>query len=332
MKNTPHLPLPFGVRADLLHQLAALSKAGIAPLRALALIKLPGGYQTRMLATLRGVTRGQNLAQAGQESGLWTPLEAGLLQAALAAGDPTSTYRRLAEHYQVKAQQLASIKSRMALPIFTGLLSLFVTPLPQLIGGTLTMAAYLWSVLRPVLLCAILFTGGVYAMRRLQMRPINARVSAIDSILLALPVFGKMHKQRNFCDFWQSIALLLEAGLPMFEAVPLALHGVNNVLLRRDLAQILPRMQKGATLADALRALPKINNSALLGMVQTGEASGSLPEMLDHYAKGENASLALQQKQVAEWIPRIAYGMIAAVIAYGILKSGAFNPHVPEDL
>jgi type II secretory pathway component PulF len=332
MKKTPHLPLPYAVRADLLHHLAALEHAGIAPLEAVPMIKLPAPWQERVVATRRAMARGQNIAKAGLQSGLWTPLEAGLLQAALAAGDPSPSYRRLGEYYTEKARQLKTMKSRLMLPAVMGLLSLFISPLPQLVAGSLSGGAYLWQVLRSVLVVGAGVTGMVYGFRRFQMRPLDARPGALDHILLAIPLFGRMHKRRNLCDFWQSLAMLLEAGLPMFEALPVALQSASNALLRIELARILPRMKKTATLAEAVRAIPAIEDDVLLGMIQVGEASGSLPEMLTRYANGENASLALQQEQVAQWVPRIIYAMIAAMIAWGILSGGAFNPRVPDNL
>lgn len=333
MKIKQHLALPYSLRAELLLHLAALSHAGIGPLQALPMIKLPGRYQTRMTETLNLVKRGKNLAEAGLHSGLWTPLEAGLLGAALAAGDPTRTYRHLAQLYQEKAQQISRIKSRMMLPAFMALAALFIPPLPQLVAGSLSLGGYLWQAIRSILLAVGLVGGGIFAYRRFQMRPLDAPTSLLDQVLLALPVFGKLHKRRNLCDFWQSMALMLEAGLPMFDALPLGLQASSNVLLRRELAKIQPRMQKGATLAEAVRALPAISDATLLGLIKTGEASGQLPEMLEHYAKGENASLALQQEQIAEWIPRIGYGLISALIAYNLIKGGGGAvPKVPHDL
>jgi general secretion pathway protein F len=38
------------------------------------------------------------------------------------------------------------------------------------------------------------------------------------------------------------------------------------------------------------------------------------------------------QQQVADWIPRIVYGVVMLWMAYSILTSGAFMPHVPEEL
>ena len=328
MKKITHLALPYQLRADMLSQLAALSHASIAPLQALPMIKLPGKDQARVDGAVAGLKRGKNLADAGLQSGLWTPLEAGLLQAALAAGDPTSTLRHLASHYQEKARQIASVKSGMFKPGLMVLVSLFVTPLPQLVAGSLSTAGYIWHIVRALAILGGLIFGGIHAYRSYQMRPANAPVSAMDKLLLDLPMLGDMHKRRNLCDFWQSMALMLAAGLPMFEALPLAQQAASNVLIRRQLARILPQMQQGSSLDQAVASIPTIHDDTLSGLIKTGDASGQLPAMLERYARTENASLALRQQQVSEWIPRIVYAIVAAVIAYGIIVSGAFNPHV----
>jgi general secretion pathway protein F len=330
MSNNTHTPLPYALRSDLFAQLAQLERAGIAPQQALDMIKLPDRYQARVAATQRGLARGQNIAQSGLHSGLFTPLEAGLLHAALAAGDPSPSYRRLSGHYQERAQQLSGMKSRLLLPAFMCVLAFVIVPLPHLVSGSLSAGAYVFQALRPIGLAALLIAAGMHFFRRWQMRPADAKPSFMDRWLLSLPFLGNMHRRRNLCDFWQSLSLLLKAGLPMFEALPVALQGAGNALVRGDLSRILPRMQKGATLADALRAIPAIHDKTLIGLVQTGEASGTLPDVLARYSSAEADELSRQQQQLADWVPRIAYAAVAGMIAYGILTSGALGPHVPD--
>lgn len=35
---------------------------------------------------------------------------------------------------------------------------------------------------------------------------------------------------------------------------------------------------------------------------------------------------------VAEWIPRIAYALVALLVGYGLIHSGAFMPSLPPEL
>ena len=120
------------------------------------------------------------------------------------------------------------------------------------------------------------------------------------------------------------MALLLESGVAMFDALPLALQAINNGVIRAALGRILPRMEWGSTLADALPGIDFLDLPLLPGLVQTGEGSGTLPEMMRRFADGEDARLAQQQWTL--WLARIVYVIVAGMIASGILSSGAIGP------
>ena len=325
-------PLPYQLRADLFLHLATLEKSGVPPAKAWSILRLPQPFQERVEQTRRLIARGQDIARAGLNSGLWTPLEGSLLKAALAAGDPSPSYQRLSDYYAQKAQQWQQIKSRMMLPLFMWVASMLIGPLPQLVTGTLSVGMYFFAVLRSLGLCGLAVGLGLLVHRRWQMAGVSAARDAIDGLLLQVPLFGAMHLRRNVCDFWQSMALLLEAGLPMFEALPLALETTNNGLIRREWARILPRLKAGAPLARALDGIGYLAQDNLLPMVVTGEASGTLPEMLERYAVFESTQLAHSQQQLAEWLPRIVYGIVAGMMAWSILSGGGVGTKIPDDL
>lgn len=325
-------PLPYQLRADLFLHLATLEAAGVPPSKAWAIVRLPAPFQERLDQARRLIARGQDIAAAGLASGLFIPLEASLLKAALAAGDPSPSYRRLADYYAQKAAQWSQIKSRMMLPLFMWVASMLIQPLPQLITGALSVGMYFFAVLRSLGLCALAVALGLWLHRRWQMAGVSAARDGVDAWLLRVPMFGDMHRRRNVCDFWQSLALLLEAGMPMFDALPLALHTTNNGLIRREWARILPRLQAGAPLAQALSGIGYLAQDNLQPLVVTGEASGMLPEMLQRYARFEQDRLAHSQQQLAEWLPRIVYGIVAGMMAWSLLTGGGLGPQVPADL
>jgi general secretion pathway protein F len=332
MSKPYHYPLPYQIRADLFLHLSTMERAGLPALDAYASLRLPRLYQRRLDGTRKMLARGANPAFAGEVSGLFTPLEAALLRAALAAGSPAQSYRRLADNYAKKVTQIRQIKSRLAMPVLVLTLALLIGPLPALIGGTLTAEGYLLQVLRPLLvLGGLAYLIKVFPAWFQRGEPSPARTAA-SRILLGLPLFGPMHARRNARDFFESLALLLEAGAPMFDAVPVALATVDNRVIQAVFGKILPRMEKGATLAQALTRLQYIDQNSLIGMVQTGEASGTLPEMLWRHVQGENDNIANFQEQMAQWLPRLFYGLVMAWMAYGLISSHAFMPAVPADL
>lgn len=332
MAKHTQTPLSFTLRADLFTHLAAMEKAGLPTDKAFALLKLPAPAPARIDAARKLLARGKDIATAGQQSGLFSELDVHIVRAASSAGSPARTYQRLADTYTQKARLSKTIKSRMTLPIAIFVLSLFLQPLPAFITGNMTPAAYLWHVLRPILLLAGLTTLIKWFVVWLESAAPAPIRNKIENRLTHIPLFGEMHVRRNARDFFESLALMLEAGMTMFEALPQACKTIGNQRIRAQFAGILPKMKQGATLAEALSHVRYLGDRQVLALVSTGESSGSLPEMLWRYATMQTEAITHFQQQVADWVPRIVYGAVMLWMAYGILSSGAFMPHLPEEL
>ena len=318
-------PMSLRIRADLFTQLAQMETAGLPFSRAIAVLNLPGAAQTRVEA-MRGTTaNGNDPVTAGERSGLFTKLETRLIRAALNAGSPAGMYRRLADHYNDRATQLATMKSRLMLPAFTFVLALLIQPLPALVGGTIGVTGYLWGVIKPLSLIALSIVG-------LRWLAAGDASSKGKSLYQRMPMVGPIFVQRNLRDFFESLALMLEAGVSMLDALPAALDTVEDGDIRRALAKIRPRLEGGAPLAAALRDIAYITDERVIQFAETGESSGTLPEMLIRYAAIETAALNSSLEQITAWVPRVLYGLVALWIAYGLVTGGAFMPRVPTDL
>lgn len=304
-------PLPLPVRALLFQHLAAMEKAGVPAERAYALLDLGPAARPRVQAFQKLTARGSEPSAAGASSGLFTVFEARLLRAAFSAGSPLPAYQRLAGHLATAASQASALRSRMALPVVILTIALFVAPIPQLFLGLLTPAAYLWKVVSPLLVIAALAAAGVRLNAWFGSGASGPARAQLERALLAVPVFGALHLRRNARDFVASLALLLEAGLPLFEALPVALDTVGNHLVRRDLAAIVPAVKAGAPLSQAIDALRLVDTAQLSPFVHTGEESGSLPEMLMRHAAAESESLARAQADIMTWLPRAFYACVS---------------------
>ena len=202
-------PLPYAVRAELFLQLARLEAAGLPYERAMATIALPTPEAKRRLKAMQALAgRGLDAAKAGAQSGLFTSLEARMVRAALIAGSPAPTYQRLAESYSQRARQWSAMRSRLMLPALVLAIALFVQPLPALVGGAIGVKGYAWQVIWPVLLIAAL----VAVLRMLWMRGGEAKGKSFHQ---RIPIYGPIFVRTNLRDFFESLALLLEAGAPM---------------------------------------------------------------------------------------------------------------------
>jgi general secretion pathway protein F len=326
-------PLSFRIRAELYTQLASMETAGLPVDKTFALLRIVGPGHTRLEAMRKLLARGGDPAFAGEKSGLFTRLEAKLIRAALMAGSPARTYQRLADFYTQRAMQLATLKSRMAMPVFVFIAALFIQPLPGLAAGTFSFAGYLVQSLRPLVVIAALAYVAVKLPSWLSGS--SSRPSApttFDTLLLRIPLFGAMLVRRNAREFFASLALMLEAGISMLDALPGALDTIENSAIRQEFARIRPRVEQGATLAQALAGMSYIGNAQVIALVETGEASGTLPEMLLRHAAMESDSINHFDQQVADWAPRVLYGLVMLWMAYGLLTGQGFMPRVPNDL
>jgi type II secretory pathway component PulF len=153
-----------------------------------------------------------------------------------------------------------------------------------------------------------------------------------DQVVPFVPLFGPMEVRRNLRTFFDSLALLLEAGVPILEAFPVALDTVRNRALRSQLAQIKPRIEAGCSFGQALAGLSLFGRTQPYELIRTGEASGTLPRMLLRYSEAESAAIDRFDDLVTEWIPRIAYTSAALLIGYGMIHGGAFMPSLPQSL
>lgn len=315
--------LSYLQRAQLYTQLAALNRAGIAAAQSWRMLDLGEPWQKPIAQVRRALERGLDVAGAGERAGILLPLDAAVIRATQHYGDLTPAYQRLAKYYQDRALQWQRIRARMLLPAVMLILALLIKPLPGLILGQLSLLGYIFRVIKlPVLLLGLTLVGRAL-LHGFQTSSSMQRPLAIDQILLALPVFGGMHRRRCLADFWHALAMLSEAGLAMFEAFPIAVSLVNNQVLQADLRPVLGAMQAGQTFYAALVLCPLFSQDRQVrAFINSGENSGSLPEMMARLAAAQDEALALAQQQVSEWLPRLAYAAVAIWMAYGLLAAG----------
>jgi general secretion pathway protein F len=316
-------PLSFRRRAELFSQLAKLEAAGIPFDNAMQSIRLPSPDGLRLDAMRSRLKSNRDLAFAGQQSGVFTSLESKLIRAALNAGSPAPTYERFAERYTQRAMQVASMRAKLAYPAFLFSASLVLTPLPSLVGGEISFFGYLWRILRPLLLlCA-----GAWLIRWwLQSAPNAGDASRISRV----PFYGPIYRKSQFRDFFESLALLLEAGVPMLDALPMAVDTVEDGPIRRELSGLRAAIEKGASLHEALRGVGPLEGSRVIDFVETGETAGKLPEMLRRYVAVETADINGFYAQLATWAPKIVYGVVVLFVAYNLLMGAGVMPRTIE--
>jgi general secretion pathway protein F len=316
--------LPESQRTELFSQLSTLEGAGVPADRALKTIAASSTGQLALRAGQAAIAigNGHSVAAAGKHVGLFTAFETNLLQAVMHAGSPESVYRRLARYYDRRVQHRRKVKTKLILPVLLLVMAIFISPLPQLVVGEISAEVYLMRTLGVCLLLAFI----PYVLKQLPIWLRESRLQGnnagdwIASLIMHLPLSGSVQVRRNRTQFLQVLCLLLQAGIPVFDAVPLAASTVPDNRIRKDFEAILGRLQSGLSLSDALSQSAYFDGSAVL-VTAAGEATGDAGEVICCYAESEYQHLQKFDDEFATWLPRLLYFAVLLLMAWGIVSS-----------
>lgn len=296
-------------------QLAQMESAGIPALKAFDLIENNGLASSSRIQQLQfQLKAGKSIAEAGFKVGLFNDNHKTLIHAAESSGTLTAVYRRLAAHYGNLSKRQKKIKSRLVLPTITLIIALIVQPLPALVAAEISMGQYLSQSLGMLLLIALC----VFLWLRLPaiLNSIGL-LSLFHTMQLSLPIVGNWLINRQLNEFFFILAMMLDAGLAFSEALPKAVASISNTALKKRFSAALAFITVGASVTSTLALVGDIK-PATLQIINSGEASGKLPENLLHFNKIDAETLALQDELLAEWLPRLIYAIIATWVAYGM--------------
>ncbi|MCG6116817.1 MAG: type II secretion system F family protein [Aquimonas sp.] len=316
-------PLSDMLRSQLHLQLATLEASGIAPVQALAMLDFAGPASARVRRAQALLQSGSDLPSAGRAAGLFTPIEAAVLAAASAGGSPAEAHRRLGERAKHRHERLRAMRGRLLLPVFVLVAALVLLPLPAVMAGSLSAAAWL---LRSLLVLAVL--GAVLAFARALYRRQSAGTGgagggALEPLLLQAPLIGSLLSAQQVQRFFEHLALLLGSGLPAAEATRLAAGTLDIRLIRDDFAAAVPALQAGASLQQCARSWRFATDPEVIGLIASGEGSGRLPELLQRYAESAAGRVQDRAELLATWLPRLLYAALALWIASQLLGGAA---------
>jgi general secretion pathway protein F len=118
----------------------------------------------------------------------------------------------------------------------------------------------------------------------------------------------------------RQLATLVGAGLPLVECLDALIEQVDAQSQKRILSQVRERVVEGGTLADAMKAHPRVFNDLFVNMVRAGEASGALDIVLMRLAEYTERAAALRGKVRAALMYPMFMAFFAAAILFFLLS------------
>jgi type II secretory pathway component PulF len=144
-----------------------------------------------------------------------------------------------------------------------------------------------------------------------------------DAWLLRLPVVGALRQRLAAARLGRALATLLGSGLPVLPALDAAAESLADAAATEEVQRAREEVRAGSRLAAALgrgRAFPYV----FLQMVELGEESGRLPEMLDRAATAAEEELRRGLERVIRLVEPtmiILFGAVVAFVALALLQA-----------
>jgi len=126
--------------------------------------------------------------------------------------------------------------------------------------------------------------------------------------------FGGKVKDKDIVVFTRQFATMIDAGLPLVQALDVLSTQVENKSFSKTLQQVKLDVEAGSTYADALKKHPKTFNELYCNMVAAGEAGGILDTILNRLAAYIEKAMKLKKKVKGAMVYPIVVSSIAVLV------------------
>ena len=286
-------------------QLATLIDSGLPLLRGLTVLGkqepnqvLRGTINSLADSVQGGSTFSESLAQHPR---IFDKLYVNMVKAGELGGVLEVVLTRLAE-YQEKAHKLKNkIVSAMVYPVIVmfiavaimTFLMLFIVPkfkemfsdmggaeLPKISQVVFGFSDFMMkrSMVLPNAVWILFALFGVWLIFQLWGRTKTGR-RIVDTIKLKIPLFGEIQRKSAVSRFSRTLGTLVTSGVPILQALNITKETAGNVVISDAINKVHESVKEGESIVQPLSS-SGVFPSMVISMVDVGEETGQLPDML----------------------------------------------------
>ena len=281
-------------------QLATLIDAGLPLLRGLTVL----GKQEPDPVLKKTISE---LAEAGQGGGtfsdgltshpkIFNKLYVNMVKAGELGGVLEVVLNRLAE-FQEKAQKVkGKVQSAMMYPaivmiialIIMGFLLVFIVPkfeqiFADMLGGkplplmTQIVVGTSRLIQHNILIIIAGVVALIFGLKWFASTPKGSVL--IDQFMLKAPLFGDLTRKNGISRFTRTLGTLVTSGVPILQALNITKETAGNAVISTAISKIHDAVKEGESIVRPMEA-SGVFPAMVISMVDVGEETGQLPEML----------------------------------------------------
>jgi type IV pilus assembly protein PilC len=279
-------------------QLSSMLTSGLTLMRALEILKEQVTTQTLVeviTSIIADVQEGKTFAQAIEKyPKVFSHIYVSIIKAGEESGLLDKVLLRLADNLEKQSKLKGTVKSALMYPaivitMMAGVMIVMMVfvlpqltilyknlgvglPLPtQIVVGFSNIVVATW----PIILAGLAILMFFY---RKWSKTTDGRL-VIDSLMLKLPIFGKLIEQSILAEFARTLGLLVGTGTLVVDALLETAETTGNVNYKNAITAVSKQVEKGVSVGDALAYYP-LFPPLLIQLVKIGEQTGKVDETL----------------------------------------------------
>ncbi|RII82545.1 type II secretion system inner membrane protein GspF [Neopusillimonas maritima] len=321
-------------------QLAGLLAAGLSLEAALGAIidQLESHPAAAVLAAVRSDIRaGHRLCEAmSVHPRAFPPVYLALVEAGETSGELAAVMERLATYVESRSQLRNKVMTAFIYPAVVMFVAmaivtfLLIYVVPQVVGAFNQTQQALPLLTRMLLVVSdfvqhwggvtVVVMGLLYAGWRGLLR-LPSFCLRWHARILTLPFVGRFVKEMNTARYAATLAILAGSGVPLVTALPAATRTLTNRRLQQAANEAARRVREGSPLAAALKS-HQVFPPLLIHLIDSGERTGRLPEMLERAAQSLGQDVerrAVTMTALLEPLLTLLMGLVVLVIVLAIM-------------
>lgn len=149
--------------------------------------------------------------------------------------------------------------------------------------------------------------------------------AATDTLILWVPIFGKLVRKTSIARFTRTLGTLISAGVPILEAITITKETSGNYVYEKALGKVHDSIREGESFAGPLRE-SKTCDAIVVNMIDVGEETGEMDGMLMKIADNYDEEVDVAVASLVSLLEPLMVVMLGGIV--GTIVVAMFLPLV----
>ena len=306
-------------RINLYHNLSVMLDAGVPITRAFQTVHKQGKYGRLFKKIEQEIASGHSLTDTVQaHNRQFQQLDRTLIEVGEQTGQSAEMFEALSRWYAFRQRLNRAIRSGMILPVFCIHAMAFLVPVVDCAFSGFDFDVYFYGVVK---ILVMFYIPAVVILGVIFLTPKRGPLRwLLDILVMMIPLLGKAVRELELSRYSNVFAIAYKAGVPVVKCARMATDSVTNLVMHRKLKGASETVNLGEEMSTGFsKSLP----GEFIALWQVGEESGELDDSARRLADMHAFNAELRFNAIAQWVPRIIYGIVCLVMIYYIFQGFA---------